>query len=568
MKSGVSKSKQLWKPASKARVSRRRAIGLASLGAALVGILPGCGGGHRTTGSTSPAKGAAAKPKYGGQLNVTLKSDPFDLDPSHKASANHVPITKIYESLLAFKAGPDVHYDQLVLTPALAERWEAPDAQTYTFHLRPGAKFANLPPLNGRAVTSADVKWSLEYLSRTGAFLAGKKVQPSQFVALYTGLERVDTPDNATAVVHFGSPFAPYQNYAGSDFNPVLAHEIFDDAGDFSKQSVGAGPFQLDVPATQHGSRWVFKKNSTYFREGRPYIDQINYLVLQDDAAVFAGFQSKQLDRIAGSGLGAAEVQRIKQNSADAVVSANTAALPWHIYMNTKKPPLDDERVRQALGLAIDRDNLLKTFFAGQGGWALAGAFPDTFTQAEVRQIVKYDPGQAKQLLSAAGHADGVEIEFIYPGADYGQLYISVLQLFQQQLKQAGINLTLKSLDKQTESLRKKKRDFQLTFTPKALGGQDIDAYLYGVFYPGSTENYGQIDDPQLTPMLEAQRREVDAAKRKAICRQAVRHIYDHALAFGLFRPVSYEVWHPYLKNYAPNFGSHGMPVTNSWLEK
>ena len=575
MASGKRAAQSFWRQPGIVRLSRRRIVGIAATGAAALATLSACGSGHRQATPAPATNGQAGKPKSGGQLNVTLKSDPFDLDPSHKATANHVPIIKAYSSLLAFKTGPGVKFDQLVLEPALAERWEAPDAQTYTFHLRPGVKFANLPPVNGRPLTPADVKWSLEYLSRTdpfrtGALVKGKKIAPSQFASLYTGLERIETPDAGTVVTRFGNAFAPFQHYAGSDFDTVLPHEIFDQYGDFKDHIVGTGPFQLDTSATQRGSQWVFKKNPAYFREGRPYLDQVNYLVLKDDSAVYAAFKAKQLDRI-GGGLGTistTNAQQIKRNSPDAVEEANVAALPWHIYLNVKRPPLDDERVRQALGLAIDRDALLKTFFAGQGGWALAGAFPDTYTQPEIRQIVKYDPAQAKQLLSAAGHADGVAIEFIYPGQDYGQLYIAVMQLFQQQLKQVGINLTLKSLDKASESLRKKQSDFQMTFTPKALGGPDIDAYLYAVFHPGSPANYGQINDPTLTAMLDAQRSEVDSAKRQAICRKAVRYIYDHALAFGLFRNVVYEFWQPYLKNYAPNFGRHGMDVTNSWLTK
>lgn len=572
---GVSVESRYWTREQASRVSRRRALGIAASAAASLAVLSACGRGGNVSKATPAASGQAGKPKPGGQLNLTMKTDPFDMDPSHKASANHVAIIHTYSSLLAIKSGPSVKYEQLIVEPSLAASWESPDAQTYTFHLRNGAKFADLPPVNGRALVPEDVKWSLEYLSRTAPFghsakAQGKPLPPSQYASLYKGIEKIETPDSSTVVVHFAQPYAPFQHYAASDFDSVLPHEIFDKYGDFKDHSVGTGPFQLDTSQTQRGARWVFKKNASYFQEGRPYIDQLNYLVLNDDSAVFAAFKAKQLDKIGGGGssITTQSANQVKQESPDAVEIDNVSALPWHIYLNVKKPPLDDEHVRQALGFAIDRDKFLKTFFGGKGGWALAGAFPDTYTQAEIRQIVKYDPAQAKQLMTAAGHADGVDIEFIYPGQQYGQLYITAMQLLQQQLKQVGINLTLKDLDKPTESLRKKQGNFQMTFTPKALGGPDIDAYLYAVFYPGSPANYGQIDDPKLKSMLEAQRREVDAAKRQQICRNAVRYIYDHALAFGLYRPVIYEFTQPNFKNYAPNFGRHGGDYSNCWLEK
>ena len=550
------------------RLSRRRALGVAATGAGALALLSACGK------SKSGAKGSATsaqagKPRYGGQLNATIKSDPFDFDPSGKATGtgNRETVAEVFDSLLHFKAGPDVNPVSLVIEPGLADRWETPDAQTYIYHLHPGAKFQNLPPVNGRAVASSDVMWSIEYLSRTGDFLKGKTVPPGQFASLFEGLDQIQTPDAMTATVHFSKAFAPYLNYSASPYNPVVAHEVFDQDGTLSKTPVGTGPFQVDMGSTQKGARWVFKKNPTYFRDGRPYIDQINFLVLSDDAAVHAGFQTKQLDVLSNAMLTADDAAQLKRNNPSAVEDSYLAASPYHIYMNTKRAPLTDMRVRKALGLAINRDEFLKTFFGGQGGWPLAGAFPDTYTQDEIHQIIKYDPNQAKQLMAQAGYANGVDVEFIYPGQNYGQIYVSAMQLFQSQLQKVGINLQLKNLDKATESNDKKEGNFTLTFTPKALA-QDIDDYLYGVFYPGSPQNYGQINDPQLTPMLEAQRRETDAAKRKDICRQAVRYIYDNALAFGLYYPVSYEFWQGYVKNYAPNFGSLTLPVANTWVEK
>lgn len=550
-------------------LSRRQIFGTAAAGTSAMAVFAACGQRGKGNPSSAKATGQAGKPKSGGQLNQTFTSDPFDFDPSGKATGlgNSNVIINVFDSLLHFKSGGDVPYDQLTLEPGLADRWEVPDAQSFIFHLHPGARFANLPPVGGREVTSADVKWSLEYLSRTGEFLKGKKVAPAQFQALYEGLEGIETPDDHTAVVRFGKPFAPFLNYAAAQFNPIVAHEIFDQDGSLSKRAVGTGPFQLDLSATQTGSRWVLKKNPTYFREGRPYIDQLNYLVIADDAAMFAAFQTKQLDLLSGQ-IGPDDANRVKKNSPDAVLYPYTVALPYHIYMNTKRQPFTDMRVRQALGLAINRDEFLKTFFGGKGGWALAGTFSSTYTQAELRQIIKYDPAQAKQLLSAAGYANGVDIEFIYPGNAYGQIYISALQLFQAQLKQVGINLVLKSLDKPDESQRKKEKNFTLTFTQKSVGGQDLDAYLYGTFFPSSPDNYGNIDDSQLTVMLAAQRQEADQNKRQQLSRQTARYIYDNSLALALFFPVNNELWQPYVKNYATNFGSIDPSSMNSWLEK
>src|SRR5438093_1422905 len=122
-----------------------------------------------------PPAGGAAKPnepRYGGVFNIAYE-DPFDWDLSYngKSTPNQYGIAVATNGLTRFKSGPEVEFTDNVLLPDLAESWEvSPDAKTLTFHLRKGVKYQDLPPLNGREFTSADVKWTLEYRSRSGAF--------------------------------------------------------------------------------------------------------------------------------------------------------------------------------------------------------------------------------------------------------------------------------------------------------------------------------------------------------------------------------------------------------------
>src|SRR5581483_9525839 len=158
--------------------------------------------------------------------------------------------------------------------------WETPDAQTFTFHLRPDVKWANTAPVNGRPLTSADVKWTYEYASRTGAFKGNKQLPTPSFGILLEGLQSIETPDDHTVVFHFENPYAPFVNYAYDRGLQIVPHEIFDQDGSLSKHMVGTGPFMLDESASQHGSRWVFRKNPGYWQSGKPYVNEIDYLVI------------------------------------------------------------------------------------------------------------------------------------------------------------------------------------------------------------------------------------------------------------------------------------------------
>ena len=161
---------------------------------------------------------------------------------------------------------------------------------------------------------------------------------------------------------------------------------------------------------------------------------------------------------------------------------------PIHLYMNTRKAPLDNVCVRKAISLAIDRDEFVKVFTAGKGSWALAGAFPDTFSQEEIHQILRYDPTEARKLLADAGFPNGVEIEYMYTPKSLGEQHVQEMELLQSQLKKVGINLNAKPFEYADLSNRRRAGDYTMNHTAKAIEG-DVDSYLW-TWHPTSRSNY------------------------------------------------------------------------------
>lgn len=549
------------------RFGRRRLLGVAGSGIGIVGLLGACGKSPTSAARTNAGSASPGTPRYGGQLNLAFKGDPFTFDPSTTTEPIGSLMSLTNDSLLGFKTGPDIQYTDTVVGPKLADTWEVPDAQTYTFRLHQGVKFANLPPVNGRDMTSEDVKWSYEYYSRTGRF-AGLPAAP--VTSTFGKLDRIETPDPHTVVVRFQAAFAPFTTYAATEYLSILAHEILEADGDLSKRTVGTGPWQLDTGASQKGSQWVFKKNPTYFLQGRPYIDRVNWLIIPDDATTSSAFVARQIDMLSYTGLTVDTVNNVKASVHDATEYTYLDPSGSYITMNVSVPPLSDVRVRQAISLAINRDAFIKLLAHGQGQWALAASSPSLFTQAETEQILSYNPAAARRLLGDAGYSDGVTVENIYPGSKYGEIHITKLQALQAQLKDVGINLKLTSVDATSASNRLHASDFQMFMVPTSplAVNADFDSLLYAAYYPGTPGNYGKINDSQLTPLLEAERREPDPAKRRELWRQAVRRINEVPSALALYYGQASQLWRPYLKNYYPNGTFKGIPIINSWLEK
>jgi peptide/nickel transport system substrate-binding protein len=550
------------------RIGRRALLrqgGIAAAGLTAVGLV-GCGVRQNAATTGASSSGASAKPKTGGKVAVNVTTDPFDWDLSYvgKSIPNGNGQSLAYEGLMHFKYGADIKYGDLQVGPKLAEKWESPDAQSFTFHLRPGVKFANLAPVNGRALTSDDVKWTYEYWSRTGNFTS---LPLAQFAWFFEGMDSIQTPDPQSVVVKFKTPFAPFLSYAAAEYNPIVPHEIYDQYGNFHDHIVGSGPWQLDVNASQKGSRWVWKRNQSYWDAGKPYIDEIDWLVITDASTAINAFNTKQLDWIGRTdSVSPQQAVDLKKANPTATAYQYPSSVPMHLYMNTRVAPLTDARVRQAISYAMDRDELVKIVDLGQGNWALAGALPDTFTQSEIKQMLGTDIQKSKQLLSAAGYPNGIDLEFIVTAA-YGEGYLSEAQLLQAQLKKAGINLNLKSIDKDAYSSNKKAGKYVITMTSKDVEG-DVDSYLFATFHGGSKDNYAGVQDPKLDQMLEAQRREPDAAKRLDLVRQAVRYInVDQAYGLALETGTGYE-FSRNLQNYAPQFGIRQTPEVDSWLDR
>lgn len=527
--------------------------------------------------SAPPESSAPAEPKQGGTLRVRSTTDPSDWDLSYtgKNTPNGYAMLFAYNSLLGYKAGPDVPYNDGVLEPELAERWEvSPDAKTFTFFLRKGVTFApstgsgNMLGVNGRDLTSADVKWSYEYWSRTGEFKE-KKLPVGQFEWMYEGLDRIDTPDPHTAVIRFGQPSIPFLRYTAADHNPVVPRELYDKEGNLKSTIAGSGPYQLDAVASQAGSRWVWKKNPSYWEPGRPYINEVQVLIIPEDGTAYSAFQTKQIDVLGagGTNIRLAQSKDIERAAPAAVKYEYESAFPQDFFLRVDKPPLDDVRVRRAIALSVDREEFMRTFQEERGTLQVPGVYLGYFTPEETKRLQPHDPEAAKRLLAEAGYPNGLEFEFSYPGNLYGDDYLSQMQLLQAQLRKANIRLTFKNVDAQTYISNRREGNFHINLLSGGDAKYDVDFPLTK-FHARARSNYYGVKDADLTRLIERQRAEVDPGKRRELIRQIGRMIIDRSYGVGMYSQVNYYFWHPHLKDYAPNWNISSWPIINSWLDK
>src|SRR5262249_31346881 len=154
----------------------------------------------------------------------------------------------------------------------LAESWKASDdGLTYTFNLRPNARFHNKPPVNGRPVTAQDVVWSFERFT---------KVSPEK--SRFDYVETITAPDDRTVVFKLKNAYARFENAMGGPYFWVMPHEVVEQDGDAAKRVVGSGPFMFD--RYESGVGFFGKRNPDYYRKGEPHIDDFAALMIPDVA--------------------------------------------------------------------------------------------------------------------------------------------------------------------------------------------------------------------------------------------------------------------------------------------
>ena len=455
------------------------------------------------------------EPKSGGTFRYGFNADPPHLDPALTSSfAMHAAVTPVYNRLMRGKWANELNpFDpwKVDVTGDLAQSYEIADPQTYTFKLNPGVTFHNVAPVNGREMTSEDVKYSYNRYATTGVWTDSFKV-----------IDRIDTPDKNTVTIKLKEPAAYFLTSPLAE-NAILIHprELVEADGDLKKRAIGTGPFVLKeyTPKT----RLVWEKNPNYFRKGKPYLDRMEWALVPDLAALVAGYRTGQFESVAG-GIQRNEIDGLLKTNPDAVVSIsdpNFSTFQWAFRLD--KPPFNDVRVRRAFSMGFDRQVMIKSGNQGDGAVTTNFPFNEIFDKQpqpnDFGPYYQYNPSEAKKLLEAAGYGAGFDCPADY--YVYATYLTSWIQIAEQQLAPLGIKLKINAPEYTTWVERFLAGNYEMS----ALGFNspnvvEMDSWTYLYMYSKSPKNAWHINDPQIDALCEAQRRELDRGKRQAIWKQ------------------------------------------------
>ncbi len=294
----------------------------------------------------APIALAEEQPRRGGVLQVALPPTPPSLD-MHQEQTFMVtqPLGPVYNNLVVF----DPHnYPEII--GDLAKSWTVSDDYlTYTFTLHEGIKFHD-----GSELTSADVKASWDKI----VFPPEGVISPRR--GNYQMIKSIEAPDRNTVVFRLHHPSPPIMTHLAHPANFIYPKKYLDtDPNYFKTHTVGTGPFKLKNYV--RGSYIELERNPDYWKKGLPYLDGLKYFIITDTSARATALRSGRVD-IELRFLPPGDVDAIKQSLGDKIVPAKIQNIStFGVTFNVDKKPFDDERVRKALTLAIDRYDLVKT---------------------------------------------------------------------------------------------------------------------------------------------------------------------------------------------------------------
>lgn len=498
--------------------------------AALIFVLAACTSDSNV--EVSDEEGNTEEPAPGGDLVASYATDVSSLDP---AGQNDLPSDQrrnvIYEGLLYLN-------DDLEPEPRLAETYEQTDETTWEFHLREGVKFHD-----GTEFTAEAVKANIERI-----------VDPavaSSRANIFEMIEEVNVIDDYTVEIITEYPFAALPNYLAHDAGGMVSKAVIDEdyqnaideagldmtldefyslrenggeayeeaaeeAGSHTGTVVEQNPVgtgYMKFQSRSPGENVVVERFDDYW-DTPAKLDTITFKVVAEDASRIAELETGQSHFI--QGFDNAQWDRI-ENHPEMETHPVYNLSNEYVGMNTQEGPLEDKRVRQAIGHMVDKETIMDGIYYGIGRTMKGALQEEILGYNENLEDLQYDPERAKDLLEEAGYGDGFDLTIM---TNDSPERVDLAIYLQEELKEVGINLNIEQLEwgAYLEAVSNGEHDLFLLGWPNPVG--DPDQGIWPLFHSsmqGAGGNRTFFDNEEVDELLEQGRRELDDNKREAI---------------------------------------------------
>lgn len=444
-------------------------------------------------------EGTAGGPQ---EIFVRVNDDPDFLDP-HKATASisFQMILNMFEGLMA----PETDGS---LKEAIAESYEiSDDGLEYTFKIRQGVKFHD-----GSELTIDDVKYTFDRLMGTDG---GEKMKNN-----FDNVVSAEAVDASTFKFTLAEPNSNFL-YSLTALTSAIIPASND--GKHNENPIGTGPFAFEKYAP--GMNLVVKKNENYWREGLPYLDKVTFVFQSDDQAAIMSLLANEVD------VTAVPWQRVNEVTDNFNTSHQNNNSSLVVTFNETKAPFDDVKVRQAIAMAVNKDDIIDSVFSGYAvklGSNMSPAMGD-FHDPSLVDMYPFDVEKAKALLAEAGYEDGFSTTITV--SSHNGIYSNIAQIVVENLKAIGIDVEIEVVEWGIWLERVYfGRDYEMTaidLTGRPSAYEVLNDYVS----TNDAENFFMFKNAEFDQVMEDVLQEIDPDKQIQYYREAQKILAEQAAA-------------------------------------
>ena len=522
-----------------------------------------------TTTSTGNWWDSLGAPQYGGTLTYRIPSDITSFDPylgDSTINENNYWMEQL--NVDDWTVNPSAFTFQVGFRPSqyigggVEQSWALTDPQTYTVQLRQGIYYQNLPPVNGREFTSADVvyHWDRE-LGLGDGF-----TKPSPYLpAVWAGLTSVTATDNWTVVFKWTNTnafeiAATIQTWdVECDYE---ASEVVQQYGNLNNwhNAVGTGPFILTDFVDN--SSMTLVKNSNYWgyderypQNKIPYINQVNILIIPSFPTALAAMRAGKID-VCPSGT-VQNAQAMAQTNPDIKQIPIPGTFAVTVDPRDDNAPFNNLNVRIAMQEAIDLPTLASTYYDGTtAAWPstlasnyMGWGFPYTQWPASLQAEYAYNPTNAKALLAAAGYPNGFNTNIVVDSGND----MDLLQIVQSYFAAIGINMTITTMPTAALTPYLTTAHANTALAQRASGclGQNYDPIrMLRLFQTGYAANYHGVEDPNFDAFYTQANAATTVSAIQQIFSDANKYVAQNHFAISLLVPNTISMSQPWVGGY------------------
>ena len=516
------------------------------------------------TQAQTPAK--AEKPQYGGALSIGLvyyTVSPLSFDVADWPWKHNQDTGLTYEQLFAADMSKSVRNggkypftSDAFLPPEgmrgeLAEKWQLlQNPWRLEVQLRKGVMFpAKAGVMAAREMTAEDVVFSYDRLNKS----------PKKIAGYFDHVDKVEAKDKYTVVFTYKGYNAEYDyRFGWGYYSAIVPREVAAAGAADWKNVNGSGPYVLSNYI--QGNALTFTKNASYWDSETiggqsyklPYADTISYRVIKDEATMLTALRTGKVDVLEAVRWSAAT--ELKKSAPKLQWARSLANGGMFVAMRVDTKPFDDIRVRRALNMAVNKQEIIKSYWGGNAemlGFPMHQAWTGYFEPIEVmpdsvKELFTFNPAKAKALLAEAGYPNGFTFKTQTSSASVDN---DLLAMVASYLAKVGVKMEIQVLEYPAFMSAMGTK----TNTPgyyMYTGATNPTTSLRKNFLKGQYWNPSQYNDPEFDKKMAEVYAEPDERVRMVKAKLMTREILEKAPYLWLPTPYTYTAWWPWVKNY------------------